>query len=115
MATEYQEYEEELRYSVLFCTTKDEDEGRKIARELVEGRLAACVSILKGVTSIFTWKGALDEVQECLLILKTRSDLVPELISRIKALHSYDVPEIIALPITEGNPAYLSWIDDVTG
>ena len=115
MATEYHEDEEELQYSVLFCTTKDEDEGRKIARELVEGLLAACVSIIRGMTSIFTWKGALDEAQECLLILKTRTELVPELIQRIKSLHSYDVPEIIALPITEGNPAYLDWIDQVTG
>jgi len=114
MATEYQEYEEEIQYFVLFCTTKDEEEARKIARPVVEERLAACVNIIKGVVSIFTWKGAVDEAEECLLIIKTRAELIQPLIQRIKSLHSYDVPEIIALPITDGNPAYLDWIDDVT-
>jgi len=114
MATEYQEYEEELRYSVLFCTTKGEEEAQKIARDLVQGRLAACVSIVKGVVSIFTWKGAVDESQECLLVIKSRTDLIEPLIRRIKDLHSYDVPEIIALPITDGNSAYLDWIEEVT-
>jgi len=115
MTTEYQEYEEELRYSVLFCTTKDEAEAQKIARDLVEGRLAACVSMVKGVVSVFTWKGALDEAKECLLIIKSRTDLIEPLIQRIKSLHSYDVPEIIALPVTDGNSAYLDWIEEVTG
>lgn len=114
MNAEYQEYEEEIQYFVIFCTAGSREEGEKIARRLVEGRLAACVNIVPGVTSIFTWKGAVDQAEECLLIIKTRGELIPQLISRIKSLHSYDVPEIIALPITDGNTAYLDWISEVT-
>ena len=114
MSTEYHEYEEEIQYFVLFCTTSSNEEAQKIARKVVEERLAACVNIIKGVVSIFTWKGAVDEAQECLLIIKTRTELIADLIQRIKSLHSYDVPEIIALPITDGNPAYLDWINAVT-
>ena len=115
MVTEYQEYEEEIKFFVIFCTTGSKEEGEKIARQIVEDRLAACVNIIQGVTSIFTWKGAVDQAEECLLIIKTRSELIPALLARIKALHSYDVPENIALPITDGNPAYLDWINEVTG
>ena len=111
---EYHEYEEEIQYFVILCTASGIEEGQKIARNLVEARLAACVNLVKNVVSIFTWKGAVNEAEECLLVIKTRTELIHEIIERIKSLHSYDVPEIIALPITDGNSAYLDWIQEAT-
>lgn len=107
-------YGEEITYVVVFVTTSSEEEGSKIAGALVEEETAACVNMIKGVRSIFKWKGKIEEETEVLMIIKTRVERLPELIARVKALHSYDVPEIIALPIVDGNPSYLQWIEEVT-
>jgi len=103
------------RYTVVFVTTGSEEEAAGIGGQLVNEGLAACVNVLPGLVSIFTWKGAVEQDKECLMIIKSRVELLDKLIQRIKALHSYDVPEVIALPIIGGNRSYLDWIDDVTG
>ena len=99
---------------VVFVTTPSEEEATRIGRALVEAELAACANILPGVRSIFRWEGKVSEEQESLMVLKSRADLFEELTATVKKLHSYRVPEIIALPITRGSPDYLNWIRDVT-
>lgn len=87
-------------------------EGRRIARALVEKRLAACVNIaLTPVESIYTWKGKMKRSREFLLIIKTTAKSLSELEKEIKRLHSYDVPEFLALPVVAGSKEYLAWLD----
>lgn len=99
---------------VILVTAKDEVQANKIAEKLVAEKLVACANIVPGVQSIFHWKGKIDRAQEALLILKSRRRHFPAIVKRVKVLHSYDVPEIIALPIVEGNKDYLQWITDST-
>jgi len=106
--------EDEVRYAVVLVTAPSVESAQEIARALVGDGLAACVNLVEGVFSVFKWKGKLEEDKEILLIVKTRTGNLPDLIARVKELHSYDVPEVIALPVIEGNPAYLQWIDEVT-
>ncbi len=96
---------------VVFITVSGEEEARRIAGVLVEARKAACVNIVSGVDSVFWWKGELDSERESLLIVKTRAALLSEVVELVKGAHSYDVPEIIALPIVAGNEDYLDWLD----
>lgn len=98
--------------SVVLCTCSDEDEARRIARELVEARLAACVNILPTVESIYRWQGQVEEARETLLFIKTTAERIPELQQRIIHLHSYEMPEIIALPVSAGSDKYLAWIKE---
>jgi periplasmic divalent cation tolerance protein len=102
---------EELAYVVLLITASNIEEANKIAEVLLNQRKAACVNIVPGVSSLFWWQDKLDSAQESLLIVKTKASLLPEVISLVKEVHSYDVPEIIALPIVGGNQDYLEWID----
>ncbi len=102
---------EELAYVVLLITASNIEEANKIAEVLLNQRKAACINIVPGVSSLFWWQGKLDSAQESLLIVKTKASLLPEVISLVKGVHSYDVPEIIALPIVGGNQDYLEWID----
>lgn len=95
---------------VVLVTCGSAEEGRKIARALVESRVAACVNILDGLRSVYRWKGAVEEASECLLLAKTTRGQFERLQSAIRALHSYELPEIVALPIVDGLDAYLSWI-----
>ena len=97
---------------VIFVTAKDRREAKKIANELIKERLAACVNILDNIASIFWWQGKVDEAKEALLIIKSKKKLLPSIIKKVKSLHSYDCPEIIALPIIGGNKDYLDWIRD---
>ena len=97
---------------VIFITTGTEQEARKIADQLLTKRKAACVNIVPKVASSFWWQGNIDSAQESLLIIKTRASLLQEVIDVVKGIHSYSVPEIIALPIIGGNEDYLKWIDD---
>jgi len=97
---------------VIFITTSTEQEARKLADQLLVKRKAACVNIVPKVESSFWWQGKLDSAQESLLIIKTRASLLPQIIELVKSVHSYSVPEIIALPIIGGNEDYLKWIDD---
>ncbi len=102
------------RFIVVFITCSSQEEADDIAYALVSARLAACVNALSGVRSIFHWQGKTDEAEETLLIVKSRTDLLEELISLVKKQHSYDVPEIIALPIVGGSDDYLQWIESET-
>jgi len=90
---------------------KNEAEAKTIASRLVKDKLIACANIVKGVQSIFRWQGRVDQAAETLLILKSKKSKFPRIVKTVKLLHSYAVPEIIALPIVEGSPSYLDWID----
>ena len=96
---------------VVMITTATEDEARSIAELLVNQRKAACVNIVPRVDSLFRWQGNLESARESLLIVKSKASLLPEIIGVVKRAHSYEVPEIIALPVIGGNEAYLRWID----
>jgi len=102
---------EQHNYIVVFITTKDTEEAQKIAGALLKGRQAACVNIVPEVSSHFWWQDKLDSAKESLLVIKTKDSLLPDIIKSVKKIHSYDVPEIIALPIVGGNQDYLDWID----
>ena len=104
----------ELSEIVIFITTSDEQEAQAIAKLLLEKRLIACANIVSKVNSIFWWQGNLESENECMLILKTKAPLLDEVVEMVKSSHSYDVPEIIALPIIGGNDDYLKWIGDET-
>lgn len=101
---------EEFTYIVLFITASNGEEAHKIAEVLLNQRKVACVNIVPRVSSLFWWQGKLDSAQESLLIVKTKASLLPEIINLVKGVHSYEVPEIIALPIVGGNQDYLEWI-----
>lgn len=98
----------------VYATAASREEALSIGRTLVGERLAACANILDGMTSVYWWEQRVQEASEASLILKTTSDLVPALILRVKQLHSYECPAIVALPIAQGNPDYLAWIDNET-
>lgn len=95
---------------LVFITASSEEEAAKIGTALVAERLAACVNIVPEVRSLFRWDGKMQDGREALLIAKSRQPLLAELVSRVKALHSYSVPEVIALPIAGGSEEYLSWL-----
>ncbi|MFM8551576.1 MAG: divalent-cation tolerance protein CutA [Nitrospiraceae bacterium] len=99
---------------VVFVTASSEEEASRIGRRLVKDKLAACVNMLPGVRSLFWWEGKVAEERETLMILKTRASLFPDLARAVKAIHSYQVPEIVALPIQNGSADYLAWIQAVT-
>lgn len=100
---------------IILITVADQEEARLISRVLLKQRKAACMNIIPGVSSLFWWQEKIDSAEESLLIMKTRSELLDEVIQLVKEIHSYDVPEIIALPIIDGNKDYLEWIDNETG
>ena len=95
---------------VIFITVGSDGEAKKIANILLNQRKVACVNVLPKVRSLFWWQDKLDSAQESLLIVKTRASLLSEIVSMVREVHSYDVPEVIALPIIGGNPDYLEWI-----
>jgi periplasmic divalent cation tolerance protein len=97
----------------IMTTTDTKEMAKKIAETLVEKKLAACVQISGPITSTYEWKGNIENEEEWYCVIKTRKRLYQKVEESIKTLHSYDVPEIIALPIVEGNQAYLDWIDEV--
>ena len=96
---------------VVLCTCASAEEAEKIAWHLVENRLAACVSIVPQVRSIYRWQGVVEDASEWLLMVKSRRGLVERLSAAITSLHSYQVPEVVALPLVDGSPAYLNWLD----
>ena len=99
---------------VVLSTASTSDEAATIARGLVGEKLAACVNIVPGVRSIYSWDGALQDDSELLLVIKTRADRQEAVVSRIQELHSYDCPEAIVLPIRGGSKPYLTWLAEVT-
>lgn len=100
---------------IVFCTCGTNEEAERLARTLVEERLAACVNILPPVRSIYRWQGTLETTEEVLLLIKTRSDAFAAMSSRIQALHSYDTPEIAAVRVAEGSERYLRWLSEQCG
>jgi periplasmic divalent cation tolerance protein len=99
-------------FIVVYVTVSSADEGARIARAVVEERLGACVNQLPGVRSTYRWEGKLEQSGEELLLIKTRKDLFTALQQRVCELHSYAVPEIIAVPVVAGSAAYLQWLDE---
>jgi periplasmic divalent cation tolerance protein len=98
---------------VVLMTASSQEEAERIAQALVTEMLAACVNVVPGVTSFYRWEGKLQRDQEWLLAAKSRRDVLDRLIERVQTLHSYDVPEIIALPLAGGSEPYLRWLDSI--
>lgn len=96
---------------VLFSTCPDMAEAEKLASHLVESRLAACVNAVPAIRSFYRWKGKVENDPEVLLVIKTARDRVDAVRAEIEKLHTYELPELIALPIVDGSPNYLSWLD----
>ncbi len=101
-------------YIVVFVTASSKEEAQKIAAGVLEARLAACVNIIDNAQSHFWWQGKIDKAKEALLIIKTRKSLFSRLAKKVKSLHSYEIPEVIAMPIISGNKPYMEWIGDST-
>ena len=97
---------------VIFVTAASSGEGKKIARHLVETKLAACINISQPMESVYRWEGKIAEEREFLLIIKSTGELFPEIKAEISKIHSYHTPEIICLPVIEGSRNYLQWVSD---
>ena len=100
---------------VILITTSRDEEAQEIANKLLTQRKAACVNIIPKVRSFFWWQGEIDSADETILIVKSKASLVDEIVSLVKEAHSYEVPEVIALPLIGGNPDYLNWMSDELG
>ena len=99
---------------IIFITASSAEEAGNIATALVEEKLVACVNIIPRIKSIYWWEGKVCQDDEVMLVSKTKRSLFTTIMDRVKSLHSYEVPEIISFPISEGSPAYLSWLEKVT-
>jgi periplasmic divalent cation tolerance protein len=97
---------------LVLSTVGSAEDAQRVATGLVEQGLAACVNVVPGVTSVYRWKGAVDRASEVLLLIKTRSERFEAVRQALVALHPYELPEIIALPIEAGHAPYLAWLDD---
>lgn len=97
---------------VVMVTADSEEQAKRICDILLERKVIACANIVRGVESFFWWKGKVDHSRELLLLMKSRSELLDEIVRLVRENHSYDVPEVVALPLVGGNPEYLRWIDD---
>jgi periplasmic divalent cation tolerance protein len=95
---------------VVLCTCASFEEGERLARALVEARLAACVNLLPGARSIYRWQEHIESAEECLLAIKSSRGQFEALRARIEELHSYEVPEVLALSVVDGSPKYLDWL-----
>jgi periplasmic divalent cation tolerance protein len=100
----------ENAYIVVMVTTASKQEAEKIAQRVLKERLIACANIIGPVSSLFNWSGKMEKAEEYLIFMKSRKDLFEKLAETVKALHSYEVPEIIVLPIVEGSKEYLDWL-----
>ncbi|MGR8997795.1 MAG: divalent-cation tolerance protein CutA [Gammaproteobacteria bacterium] len=98
-------------YQIILCTCPDKDTAENIARLLVKDKLAACVNILPGITSVYTWREHIESAQEHLLLIKANKSFYQAIEAAIIKQHPYELPEIIAVPIENGFPEYLLWID----
>jgi periplasmic divalent cation tolerance protein len=96
--------------SFVYVTAADRDDALKIGRVLVEERLAACVNVIEGMSSVYHWQNAIEESHAAVLIAKTRTSLVPNVIERVKSLHSDTCPCVVSWPLQDGNPDYLQWL-----
>ena len=101
-------------FSIIYSTIGNLEEARKIARVLVKDKIVSCVNIIPKIESIYRWKGNIEEDNECVIIAKTIEKNINKAINKIKELHSYEIPDIVAIPITHGLKDYLDWIEDET-
>jgi periplasmic divalent cation tolerance protein len=99
---------------VVYITAPNEEEAVKISKIIVEEKLAGCINIVRGIRSIYMWQGKIEDDPEVLMIAKTQRSLFNALMTRVKELHPYTVPEIIAMPVIEGSADYLNWLKEVT-
>lgn len=104
-----------MPYRVVLVTAGSKDEGEKLARGVVQEKLAACVNLVPGIKSLYWWEGKIEEADEVLLIMKTTHSRVEALIGWVVSHHSYSVPEVVTLKIEEGNSDYLSWVHESVG
>jgi periplasmic divalent cation tolerance protein len=95
---------------VAFSTAGSPEEARRIATALIAEQLAACVNIVDNIHSVYQWQGEIHSSSESLLLIKTRANLIPAIDSRLRELHSYDIPELVAIPIVQGAQSYLDWL-----
>ena len=101
------------QFKLIFTTCKNEAEARMLGKALVEKKLAACVNILPAMSSIYMWEGEVKEMTEVKMLVKTKTEKMNDVFLTIKAMHSYEVPEIHVIDITTGNLAYFNWMDEV--
>ena len=99
---------------IVLTSVPEGDEGEALARRLIDDRLAACVNLLAPMTSFYRWKGVVERDVERQLVVKTTQDRVPEIRSRLAAMHSYELPEFLVLPVADGSPGYLEWVRNET-
>ena len=99
---------------IVFCTCPQRESALGIAEQLVDRRLAACVNLVPGITSVYRWEGRRESADEVLLVIKTRNERFTELQQAVSELHPYELPELIAVPVTRGLPAYLNWVAQCT-
>jgi len=99
---------------LVYMTAASDEEADKIAEALLADRLVACVNVLPGMRSRYFWKGALESAAEVVVIAKTRAALLPDVVEKVRSVHSYEVPCVVSLPITGGNPDFLEWISAET-
>ncbi len=100
-------------YIVILVTAKDKAQAEKITQTLLDNHLIACGNIINSVSSSFYWLGKIDHAEECLIVMKSRIDLFEEVVEHVRGMHSYEVPEVLALPIVEGSKAYFDWMNMV--
>ncbi len=99
---------------IVLITAPKEEEALVMAKAVVESKLAACVNLVRNIRSIYRWQGAIEDDSETLMVVKTRTSLLAALTEKVKELHSYDVPEVIALPIIGGSQEYIQWLNEST-
>ena len=104
-----------MKYRLIYITAEHKEEARAIGKVLVEERLVACVNIIDGMEAMFWWEGKAQSESETVLIAKTTADAVEKLTDRVKEVHSYDCPAVVAIPVENGNPEFLSWISEEVG
>jgi periplasmic divalent cation tolerance protein len=100
---------------VVLTTCANEKEAEKLARALLDDRLAACVNVIPRMRSLYHWKGTIESADECLLLIKSSRELFEPLSTALRKLHSYEVPELLALPVVDGEPNYLNWLESSIG
>ena len=103
-----------MKETITFVTCGNDREAKKIASTLVREKIIACANIVPGVTSVYRWKGKVEQDREWLLILKSKASLSKRLVERVRKLHSYEIPEVVTFSIVSGNPDYLKWLRDST-
>lgn len=99
----------------LYITCKDKNEALAVGKSLLQARLVACINVMDNMTSAYWWEGEIVEDQECILIAKSSAEKNEDIIKLVNEVHSYDIPCVVALPILEGNPAYLTWMKEEMG